>query len=168
MFKFTEDLSNRQRNVSKGTNTCEYILLHHTGVIWEGNIKVLLGETWTKASVHFLVMQDGRSYKLADPKWITWHAWQSSWEGRIDMNRYCLGIEIEWPWFTEVQRKKAIELTEHLMAVYRIPKERVIRHKDVAPWRKVDPDESFFRLKGGITNWKLWRFLLKPKEQWNV
>lgn len=157
MYNFTQNFSNRQRNVSKGTNTREYIVLHHTGAIGDGNIKVLLGETGSPVSCHFLVRQDGTSYKLWDPAWILWHCWTSQWDGRIDMNRYSVGIEVEWPKFTEVQRKEVKRLTEHLMGALNIPKERVIRHKDIAPLRKVDPDDSLFRLLG----FKLWRFNLK-------
>jgi N-acetylmuramoyl-L-alanine amidase len=158
-FPFTQDLSKRQRNISKGTNTCEYIVLHHTWSVWSWNIPVLLGETWSKVSCHFLVRQDGTTYKLGDPKWILWHCGTSQWDGKIHMNRYCLGIEVEWPKFTSVQRTKVKELTQHLMAVYNVPKSKVIRHKDIAPWRKTDIDDSFFRL----TTFWLWRWSLTPK-----
>ena len=161
MYPFTKDLTNRQKNISKWANTREYIVLHHTGSVWDGNIKVLLWETWSKVSCHFLVRQDGTSYKLGDPSWILWHCGTSQWGGKIDLNRYSVGIEVEWPKFTEVQRKEVKRLTEHLMAVLSIPKERVIRHKDIAPWRKTDIDDSFFRLIW----FRLWRFSLKGKAQ---
>ncbi len=160
MFPFTEDLSNRQRNVSKGTNTCEYIVLHHTGVIGAWNTPTLLWENKSQVSCHFLIQQDGSTYKLWDPRWILWHCGSSQWDGRIEMNRYSLWIEVEWPSFTKEQRVQVRKLVQHLMWVYSIPRERVIRHKDIAPWRKIDPDDSLF----GLSGFRLWRFILWPKK----
>jgi N-acetylmuramoyl-L-alanine amidase len=162
MYPFTQDLSARQKNVSKWTNICEYIVLHDTGVIWNGNIPILLGENGSRVSCHFLIRQDWTTYKLWDPKQILWHCWESMWEGKTNLNRYAVGIEVEWPWFTKVQRVKLRELTRHLMAVLNIPKDRVIRHRDIAPWRKFDPRDSLFWLSG----FKLWRMILTPKEVW--
>lgn len=160
MFNWKADYTSRQKNITKGTNTCEYIILHHTWVIWDGNIPVLLGERGAKVSCHFLIRQNGDAIKLGDPKMILWHAGISQWKGKTYLNRYSVGIETEWPWFTKAQRKTLRELVRHLMAVLKIPKENVIRHKDIAPWRKTDPDDSLFWLSG----FNLWRMILTPKE----
>lgn len=160
MYPFKEDLSFRQRNISKGTNTCEYIVLHHTAVIGSGNIPILLWERWRPVSCHFFIDQKGNSYKLGDPKWILWHCGSSAWEWRTNMNRYALGIEIEWPWFTKEQRAEVRKLTQYLMATFRIPKDRVIRHRDISLSGKIDPDNSLFWLSG----FTLWRWSLSPKK----
>lgn len=58
------------------------------------------------------------------------------------MNRFSIGIEVIGPLpnvgFTQEQRFAVRRLCEHLMKVFNIPKERVIRHKDIAPGRKTD------------------------------
>jgi len=164
MYPFKADLTKRQRNKSKGINTCEYIVLHHTATGYNSvnwNIKVLLGETSRQVSAHVLVDTNGDAYKLWDPKWILWHAWDSTWEGKRYLNGYSVGIEVIWPlpWFTDEQRHTILWLVQHLMAVLKIPKERVIRHKDISKWRKTDIDDSFFK------EWfETWRAKLKPRE----
>lgn len=162
MFPFTADYTSRQKNITQWRNTCEYIVLHDTWVIWNGNIPILLWENNSKVSCHFLIRQDGTTYKLWEPSWILWHCGESEWEGKKYLNRYAIGIEVEWPEFTKAQRKVLRELVRHLMAVLNIPKEKVIRHKDIAPGRKPDPRDSLFWLSG----FKLWRYILSPKEVW--
>lgn len=160
MFNWNADYTSRQKNITKGVNTCEFIVLHHTWAIGDGNIPVLLGETKSKVSCHFLIRQNGDAYKLWETSMILWHAWESQWKGKTYLNRYSVGIEVEWPEFTKAQRKTLRELVRHLMAVLNVPKENVIRHKDIAPWRKVDPADSLFWLSG----FTLWRIILTPKE----
>lgn len=157
MFPFTQNLSARQKNKSAWVNTREFIILHHTAT-WKGtingNIKVLLGETSRKVSCHFIVDTNGDAYKLGDPTDILWHAWISQWGNRRDLNKYSIGIEVIWPlpWFTDEQKHTVLWLVQHLMAVLTIPKENVIRHKDIAPGRKNDIWNEFF--KEWFENWQ--------------
>lgn len=135
MFPFKQDLSSQQKNYTKGiTNTCEYLIIHHTwspqGTLW-GNLKTLLGLTKNPVSCHFIVDGDGSAYKLADPKLVTWHAGSSRWGDVNGLNFHSLGIEIIWPDFTQAQRVTVKKLIEHLMAVFNIPKENVLRHADL-------------------------------------
>lgn len=64
------------------------------------------------------------------------------------MNRYSIWIEIIGPlpniWFTQEQRFIVKRLVEHLMKVFNIPKNRVIRHKDIAPGRKTDVADALW------------------------
>ena len=159
MFPFKEDLSARQKNISNWNNTCEYIVLHHTASIWDWNIKVLLGETARQVSCFTLIRQNWDAIKLSDPKNITWHAGESSWKWKKWLNKYSIWIEVEWPSFTEAQRKTVFWLVQHLMAVFKIPKENVITHAMIAPGRKTDIHPEFF------PNWyDAWISKLVPKE----
>ena len=47
------------------------------------------------------------------------------------------------------------------MAVFNIPKENVLRHRDIAPKRKIDIADSFFP----NNDYKKWRDSLIPKAQ---
>lgn len=104
------------------------------------------------ASCHFVVDTNGDCYKIGDPKDILWHAGESEWTDTLtkkyykDLNKYSVGIEIigPLPGFTDAQRVSVRKLVCHLMAALKIPKEHVLRHKDIAPKRKVDIDDSFF------------------------
>ena len=153
------DYSSRQRNFSQWVNTKEFIVLHHTWVIGEWNIPVLLWERAAQVSAHYILMQDGRVVKLGWDNQVLWHAWDSEWKWKKYLNWYSIWIEVEWPTFTKAQRRELRQLVRNLMAAHNIPKENVIRHKDIAPWRKTDPDDSLFWL-----SWfSLWRFILSPK-----
>ncbi len=135
---------------TKGTNTKEYIVLHHTAT-GEGTIKGVLDGLYRRedyASVHFCVDTNGDTYKLGDPDDILWHAGKSEWNGKKDLNNFSIGIEIIGPLadggFTDKERLAVRKLVQHLMAVYKIPKENVIRHKDIAPGRKPDVANTFW------------------------
>lgn len=62
------------------------------------------------------------------------------------MNKYSIGIEIIWPlpWFTNAQRKSVRELVTSLITELKIPVKRIIRHKDISPGRKNDPDDQLW------------------------
>lgn len=162
MFPFKKVLATK--NITPGINTCEYIILHHTAS-WEGSINGILRTLTTGwVSCHFVIDTNWDAYKIGDPKNILWHAWVSEWNGRKNMNKYSMGIEIIWPLanggFTDAQRKTVRDLVQHLMAVFNIHSDRVLRHADLtnawsAKWilwdgksrsRKVDVADSFWKI----------------------
>lgn len=131
-------------------NTCQYICLHHT---WtkEGTIKGVLdglNKRADYASCHFIVDVNWDCYKIWSPKDILWHAWVSSWWKLKDMNKYSVWIEVIWPLsnggFTKEQKIAVRRLIQHLMAVLNVPFTNVLRHKDIAPKRKVDIADTFW------------------------
>ena len=84
-------------NKSKGINTCDYTVLHHTATA-EGSIAgVLRTLTVGAVSCHYVVDTNGDIYQIGEDTDILWHAGVSSWEGKEDMNRYSIGIEIIGP-----------------------------------------------------------------------
>lgn len=143
MFPWKKDLSKTQRHTSKGMeNTCDFIIVHHTATppgTLKGNIKILTGtnpdgteyKTTNPVSAHALIDSNGDAYKLADPRQVTWHAGQSNWGNIVGLNYHGIGIEVIGPGFTEEQRKTVRALIQHLMAVFQIPKENVLRHADL-------------------------------------
>ena len=151
-----------------GINTCQYIILHHT---WtkEGTIKGVLDGLYKRddyASCHFVIDVNGDAYKIGDPKDILWHAGESSWWKLKDLNKYSVGIEIIGPlsgWgFTSEQKLAVRKLVQHLMAVLNIPFTNVLRHKDIAPKRKVDPADTLW--KNEYISFGQYVGTLKPKE----
>ena len=166
MFPFKKTL--QTKNITPGINSCQYIILHHTAT-QEGSIDGVL-KTLTETanpvssgkSCHFVIDTNGDTYKIGDPKNILWHAGESKWWDLIFMNRYSLGIEFIWPlsseWFTREQIITGTRLVEYLMLVFWIPKENIIRHKDITHdgshkkilWtpgtrsRKIDPYDNLF------------------------
>ena len=151
-----------------GTNTCEYICLHHTGTK-EWTIKGVLDGLYKRAdyaSCHFVVDVNWDCYKIGDPKDILWHVGESSWGKKKDMNKYSVGIEVIWPlsdWgFTSEQKLAVRKLIQHLMAVLNIPMNNVLRHKDFAPKRKVDIADTFWNKE--YLSYTQYMGTLKPKE----
>lgn len=134
-------------NKSKWVNTREFIIVHHT---WtkHGTIKwVLKALTIWKVSCHYVVDFNWDKYKIWNTTDILWHAWVSEWKWRKNMNMYSIWIEvIWWVWedFPKEQRIAVRELIQHLMKTFNIPKENVLRHKDIAPWRKIDIVDTFW------------------------
>lgn len=140
----------RTTNRTPWRNTCEYIVLHHTGTgAWttQGIINAFTGQR--QVSAHLLINELDEIYQFWEFEDILWHAWKSTWDGRTNLNRYSIGIEVIWPladWgFTDGQIRNTIECVKYLQAKYNIPNERVVRHLDISPWRKWDIADTFFR-----------------------
>lgn len=137
----------KTNNKSKWVNTREFIIVHHT---WtkQGTIKwVLRTLTVWNVSVHYVVDFNWDKYKIWNTTDILRHCWVSEWKGRKNMNFYSIWIEVVW-WVWEVfpreQRQAVRDLIQHLMQTFNIPKENVLRHKDIAPWRKTDISDTFW------------------------
>ncbi len=134
------------KNSSGLGNTKEYIVLHHTGT-GEGSLSgVLRRLQHGTVSAHYVIDTDGSIYAFNSDDDILRHAGPSSWEGKTNLNQYSIGIEMigPLPWFTDAQRKSLRSLVLNLMQKYSIPSTHIIRHKDIAPRRKVDPDDSLW------------------------
>lgn len=137
MFKFDNTYTTVKR--SPWVNTCEYIIIHHTGWgTYLSNCKYLsVGSN--PASVHFVVWEKWEIAKIGDPRWILRHAWQSE-RGKLKwMNQYSLGIEVVWPdkngKFSDAQYNSLVKLLKYLIEHFKIPVERVLKHSDIT-WTK--------------------------------
>lgn len=139
------------RNKSSGKNTCEYVVLHHTAT-GEGTIKWVINQlTVGPVSCHYIVDTNGDIYKIWNDTDILWHAGVSSWKWKSDMNKYSIGIEIIGPlkdgWFTDAQLRAVEELVFELCYLHNLTKDKVIRHKDIAPKRKTDVADTLWNKK---------------------
>ena len=153
------------KNKSPWKNTCEYIVLHHTATK-EGTIKWVLRQlTVGPVSCHFVVDTNGDIYKIGELTDILWHAGVSEWKGKENMNKYSVGIEVIWPLpgFTNAQRKSVQDLVSYLLKELKLTPDKLIRHKDIAPGRKTDIDDSFWR-DAGHASWEEYQntFIQKP------
>jgi len=145
MLKFDRIVTTDNKSVWR--NSCEYIVLHHTwNWSYEWNITTLSVSKWEKAvSCHYVVAQDWRVAKIWNHTDILWHAWQSEWEWMSGLNKNAIWIEVinVWTTFTDAQRDVVRELVSDIMKEHNIPANRIIRHKDIAPKRKVDIYDTF-------------------------
>jgi N-acetylmuramoyl-L-alanine amidase len=103
-----------------------------------------------RVSTHYVVGEDGAVYRVVDERNRAWHAGQSSWEGRGDVNSRGVGIEIVngghdfgLPPYPDAQIGSVIALVRDILQRNRLDPTRVVGHSDIAPARKADPGEHF-------------------------
>ena len=153
------------KNVTPGTNTRQFIIVHDTATNeWSVNWVLKTLTTW-KVSCHYVIDYNWDKYKIWWTEQILWHAGVSEWKWLKDMNRYSIWIEVVWwNWkeFSYEQRVSVKELIQHLMATFNIPKENVLRHKDIAPGRKIDIEDQFWNNK--YKSWEEYQNSLVPKK----
>jgi N-acetylmuramoyl-L-alanine amidase len=104
----------------------------------------------SQVSCHYLVDEDGTTYRIVPDAMRAWHAGVSYWQGERDINSRSIGIEIVNPGhefgyraFPEPQMQAVTLLAGRLLEAHAIPAARVLGHSDVAPARKQDPGELF-------------------------
>lgn len=99
-----------------------------------------------RVSAHYLIGDDGTLYQLVADEHRAWHAGAGSWGAISDVNSASIGIELDNDGrepFSEAQITALLWLLEDLTARWRIPRENVIGHADLAPTRKIDPGALF-------------------------
>ena len=143
----------------------DMLVLHYTGMPDAEAALKRLTDPEAQVSSHFLIDEEGKTYRLVDETQRAWHAGVSYWAGERDINGVSIGIELVNPGhdfgyrpFPEAQMAALIALSREILARHDIPASRVLGHSDVAPGRKIDPGELFDwqRLaKAGIGRWPL-------------
>ena len=139
------------------------LLLHYTGMQTAQAAIDRLCDPEAKVSAHYVVDEDGTTYRLVDEAERAWHAGNAYWAGTRDINAHSIGIEIVNPGhefgyrpFQQVQMLAVLELAKDIVTRHRIAPARVLGHSDVAPLRKEDPGELFnwsFLAENGVGLW---------------
>jgi len=141
----------------------DMLVLHYTGMRDAPAALERLSDPRSQVSSHYLVDAEGAIFELVCEERRAWHAGQSAWKGKTDLNSRSIGIEIDHPGhdagnppFAHVQIEAVISLCREILSRWPIRPERVLAHSDIAPSRKVDPGERFpwERLfRAGIGHW---------------
>ena len=138
-------------NLKKRTRSkVKYLIFHYTGMRSENaGIKRLTSKS-SKVSCHYLIKKNGEIIKIVPDLYIAWHAGISSWKKDKSLNSNSIGIEISNPGhdykyknFSQKQIASIIDLSKKLKKKYKIKKENILGHSDIAPLRKKDPGEKF-------------------------
>ena len=140
----SSNYSDRKKNAVIDT-----IVIHHTATNDAETALKLLTQKEYQVSSHYLIDKDGVIYHLVDESKKAWHAGISNWRGRENINDYSIGIELVnngFQAFPDKQMKALIELCKEIMERHNISERNVVGHFDIAPNRKIDPNEFF--------NWK--------------
>ena len=130
------------------------VVLHYTGMKTVDEALVRLCDPESQVSAHYLIQESGEIIPLVPEEKRAWHAGESAWRGRQNVNDFSIGIELVNPGheygyrpFSEAQMDSLIRLLEELFYRHPIEVRNVVGHSDIAPMRKEDPGELF--------NWEL-------------
>jgi len=131
-------------------NKIKFIVIHYTGMQSERVCIKRLTSKSSKVSTHYLINRNGRITKMVDEKKIAWHAGKSKWKNLINLNSQSIGIELVnkghqfgYENFSKKQIFNLILLCKGLIKKYKIKKQNIVGHSDIAPLRKKDPGENF-------------------------
>jgi len=131
-------------------NRIKFIIIHYTGMKKESAAIKRLQDPKSKVSSHYLIKRNGEIINLVPDLFEAWHAGASSWKHFKSINKNSIGIEITNPGhqhgykrFSKKQIFSLQKLLKILVKKYRIKKEYILGHSDVAPGRKKDPGEKF-------------------------
>ena len=140
-----------------------FLIIHYTGMQSARVSMKRLKNTKFKVSCHYFIKRNGIVYRMVDDNKIAWHAGKSKWKDFNNLNKHSIGIEIQnkghtikYQNFTKNQISSLIMLLKTLMKKYKIKKENVLGHSDIAPLRKIDPGEKFpwnFLSTKGVAVW---------------
>ncbi|MFK7887399.1 MAG: 1,6-anhydro-N-acetylmuramyl-L-alanine amidase AmpD [Gammaproteobacteria bacterium] len=100
-----------------------------------------------RVSAHLLVARNGELTQYVSLNERAWHAGESRFDGRDDVNDFSIGVELEGTVvapFTTAQYCRLAQVHRGLRAAYRsIDGRPVVGHSDIAPERKQDPGTGF-------------------------
>ena len=82
-------------NVSSGTITPSYLIIHYTAGNSAGSSISWLMNPQAQASAHLVIGRDGSITQLGAFNKKLWHAGISRWANLIGMNNYAIGIELD-------------------------------------------------------------------------
>ena len=118
-------------------NELKGVVLHHTAFTDPSGAAALkhMTDPKTEASAHVLIGYDGKRTVMANPEQVTFHAGQSVFNGRLNVNDFMLGIEFQGDTgkrpLTEQQIQSAVEYLKPIILKYRIPLSSIVTHENV-------------------------------------
>ncbi len=149
----------------------DMLVLHYTGMTTAAAALNRLCDPAARVSSHYVVEEDGTVWRLVPEQRRAWHAGESGWRGRHDINAYSIGIEIVNPGhefgyrpFPEAQIAAVEELCRDIVTRWTIPGRNVVGHSDVAPHRKQDPGELFPWVRLARVGIGLWPDFSQPAQ----
>ena len=128
----------------------KYLIFHYTGMKSEKGAIKKLTNIKSKVSCHYFIKKNGEIIQIVPDQYVAWHAGISSWKNDFQLNSNSIGVEISNPGhengyknFNQNQISSIIKLSKILTKKYKIKKENILGHSDIAPLRKKDPGEKF-------------------------
>ena len=134
---------------SRNNSKIQLIIIHYTALKNTLDAISYLCKKEKKVSSHYLISQNGTVYNLVEDKFRAWHAGQAFWQEITDINSISIGIELDYNpngknnkfSFKMIYSLKKLILK--LQKNYKINKNNILAHSDIAPFRKKDPGKNF-------------------------
>ena len=134
----------------RSNNSIKIIIIHYTGMQSERESIDRLCNPYHKVSSHYLINRSGKIYRLVKENYSAWHAGKSNWDKMKNLNKCSIGIELVnkgheygYTTFKKKQIESLIKVCKKLIKKYKIKKNYILGHSDIAPLRKTDPGEKF-------------------------
>ena len=169
-LKLTLNYSPNFNSKKRRKKDVRFIILHYTGMRSENAAIKRLTNIQSQVASHYLITRSGKIINLVPELYIAWHAGISSWKSFNSLNKNSIGIEITNPGhqfgykkFSKEQIKSLIYLIKFLIKKYKINKNNILGHSDIAPDRKKDPGEKFPWEYLAKKNISIWHTLDKQK-----
>ena len=134
---------------SRKNSKVQLIIVHYTALKNTFEAVSYLCNKERKVSSHYLIAQNGTVYNLVEDKFRAWHAGKSFWNGTTDINAISIGIELDYNpngknnKFSIKMIYSLKKLIFKLQKNYKINKNSILAHSDIAPFRKIDPGKKF-------------------------
>jgi N-acetylmuramoyl-L-alanine amidase len=150
-------------NFNKRPLSIDSIIIHYTDMVSAEAALAWLINPISQVSAHYLIEESGQIYHMVGEEQRAWHAGESYWQGRSNLNDCSIGIELANPGhshgytpFPEAQISALVSLCLKIKKRWNIPKDRILGHSDIAPKRKQDPGHLFpweLLAKEGLGMW---------------
>jgi N-acetyl-anhydromuramyl-L-alanine amidase AmpD len=99
-----------------------------------------------KSSSHIVIQENGKRSIYASPEQVTFHAGDSEWNKRKDVNDFSIGVEFQGDTnkkpLTQAQIESFVEYYAPLAKKYNLSLKDIITHQMIAPGRKPDISEK--------------------------
>lgn len=120
-----------------------FVVLHDDVGTWEGTTSWILSPK-SKVSYHIYISKSGEVRQFVEMNKRAWHCGVSEWKGYKNLNDYSIGVCFQNKGnedYADAQIRAGLEVCKNIMEHYDIAE--VVRHRDIAPNRKVDPNNKF-------------------------
>ncbi|UCD36228.1 MAG: N-acetylmuramoyl-L-alanine amidase [Nitrospiraceae bacterium] len=120
----------------------DFIIVHTSELGLDTTLRVVSrgkqlrrGRSTAGGHTHYVIARDGRTFRILDRQYVADHAGRSMWNGKRDISKVSIGIELtgyHYAPITEKQYRSAGILIEILQGIYGLDDRAVLTHSQVA------------------------------------
>lgn len=132
-------------------NEIKNIVLHHTAYTGPNAEKEVTAQYMTPGqnTSHIVIQKNGKRTVYASPEQVTFHAGESKWNNRDNVNDFSIGVEFQGDTnktpLTQAQVESFVEYYIPIAKKYNLSLKDIITHQMVAPGRKPDISEKEYK-----------------------